>query len=145
MIRTLMALALMLLPLSASAEEPADSIHAVIADQLGAFQRSDLPAAFAHASPSIQSIFGTPERFGQMVRGGYPMIWRPQRFQMLGLLPGPDLQVQTVLFEAQDGALFEADYEMILIDGTWRITASACAASPEYRARPPTQRSQARP
>ena len=121
---TAVALAVLaiLAPLGAApAEEPADSIQNVIADQIGAFQRSDLDAAFSHASPSIQSIFGNPDRFGQMVRGGYPMIWRPSRFEMLALTPGPGLSVQTVLFEAQDGALFEADYEMILVDGIWRI------------------------
>ncbi|MEM0922447.1 MAG: DUF4864 domain-containing protein [Pseudomonadota bacterium] len=122
------AMILSLAPLRA--EEPAETIQSVISDQIDAFQRSDLPAAFAHASPSIQSIFGSPERFGQMVRGGYPMIWRPSRFEMLKLLPGPGLQVQTVLFEAQDGSLYEADYEMIEIDGVWRINGVALRKLP---------------
>ena len=128
LVALLAALMLSFAPLRAA--EPADSIQGVISDQIAAFQRSDLGAAFAHASPSIQSIFGSPERFGQMVRGGYPMIWRPSRFEMLRLQPGPGLQVQTVLFEAQDGTLFEADYEMIEVDGIWRINGVALRKVP---------------
>lgn len=109
------------LALPLRAEEPADSIQGVIADQIGAFQRSDLGTAFAHASPSIQRIFGDPDRFGQMVRGGYPMIWRPARWQMLALAGPEGAPVQRVLFEGQDGVLYEADYAMVQVDGIWRI------------------------
>ena len=51
----------------ASAEEPADSIQAVIVSQLDALQSNDLTTAFAHASPTIQSKFGSAKVFGQMV------------------------------------------------------------------------------
>ena len=52
----------------ARAEEPADSIQAVIVSQLNALQADDLTAAFAHASPTIQSKFGTPEVFAARSR-----------------------------------------------------------------------------
>ncbi|MEM6932267.1 MAG: DUF4864 domain-containing protein, partial [Pseudomonadota bacterium] len=93
----------------------------VIADQIGAFQRSDLDAAFQHASPSIQKIFGDSGRFGEMVRGGYPMIWRPARWEMRTLENFDGTRVQIVMFEDKQGDLFEAAYEMQLIDGAWRI------------------------
>jgi hypothetical protein len=67
------------------AEEPADSIQAVITSQLSAFQANDLDAAFAHASPTIQTKFRNPEIFGEMVATGYPMIWRPAGYEMLDL------------------------------------------------------------
>ncbi|MEM7508489.1 MAG: DUF4864 domain-containing protein [Pseudomonadota bacterium] len=114
-------LTVLILAMPLRAEEPADSIQGVIVDQIGAFQRSDLGAAFAHASPSIQRIFGNPDKFGKMVKGGYPMIWRPVRWQMLTLEGPTGAPVQTVLFEGQDGALYEADYAMIQVDGIWRI------------------------
>ncbi|MEM1276950.1 MAG: DUF4864 domain-containing protein [Pseudomonadota bacterium] len=107
--------------LPARAGEPEDSIQGVIADQIAAFQRSDLEAAFAHASPSIQKIFQTPGRFGQMVSGGYPMIWRPSRWEMLSLENFSGTLVQIVFFEDRQGEQFEAAYEMIQVDGIWRI------------------------
>ncbi|MEM7176234.1 MAG: DUF4864 domain-containing protein [Pseudomonadota bacterium] len=103
------------------AGEPEDSIQAVISDQIGAFQTSDLDRAFAHASPNIQRIFKNPGKFAQMVRGGYPMIWRPARWEMLSLENFDGTRVQIVLFEDQSGDLFEAAYEMLEIDGSWRI------------------------
>ncbi len=105
----------------ARAEEPADSIQAVIVSQLNAFQANDLTAAFAHASPMIQSKFGTPEVFRRMVETGYPVIWRPASYQMLALAETAAGPVQTVLFQDREGRFFEAAYQMQLIDGVWRI------------------------
>jgi hypothetical protein len=117
----LLCLALAALALPVRADEPGDSIRAVIVDQLNAFRANDLGAAFAHASPMIQSKFRTPEIFGQMVQAGYPMVWRPSRYEMEALTETPRGPVQTVLFEDQHGRLFEADYEMRQVDGEWRI------------------------
>ena len=105
----------------ARAEEPADSIQAVIASQLDALQASDLTAAFAHASPTIQSKFGTPEVFGRMVETGYPVIWRPASYEMLALLETTTGRIQIVLFQDREGRLFEAVYDMRRIDRVWRI------------------------
>jgi len=104
------------------AEAGSDSaIQAVIEDQLAAFGRDDLSAAFEHASPGIQGIFETPENFGRMVRNGYPMVWRPARWEMLGVRDTGRGPVQTVLFEDRTGTLWEADYLMEEVDGEWRI------------------------
>lgn len=107
------------LPLAAA--EPEDGIRAVIADQIAAFRADDLARAFGHASPTIRGIFGTPENFGVMVRNGYPMVWRPAEVTM-GTLErrGPRL-VQNVLLRDGAGALFVAEYEMLEVDGAWRI------------------------
>ncbi|MEL6767043.1 MAG: DUF4864 domain-containing protein [Pseudomonadota bacterium] len=96
-------------------------IQAVIADQIDAFQRDDLAAAFAHASPGIQGIFRNPSNFGRMVAQGYPMIWRPRRYEMGDIATGPRGLTQTVVFEDDAGALWEADYLMQDVEGTWRI------------------------
>jgi hypothetical protein len=120
--RILIAVLVMLAAaLPAHAEEPADTIQAVIAAQLQALQGNDLAAAFAHASPMIQSKFRTPEVFGQMVETGYPMIWRPAGHQMLDLVETARGAVQKVLFQDRQGRYFEAAYQMIQIDGVWRI------------------------
>ena len=131
--RRLAALALALAlaaGLPVRADEPADSIRAVIVAQLDAFRANDLVGAYAHASPIIQSIFRNPQVFGQMVETGYPMIWRPSHFEMLGLTPIPSGQVQTVLFQDRQGRFHEADYEMRLIGGEWRINGVRLRALP---------------
>ena len=99
----------------------AEDIQAVIEDQIDAFGREDLPEAFSYASPGIQGLFGTPERFGQMVRKGYPMVWRPARWEMLELESSARGPVQVVLFEDGSGRLWEAFYYMTRVDGRWRI------------------------
>ena len=48
------------------------AIRHVIEQQLEAFRRHDGAAAFAHAAPAIQEMFGTPERFMLMVEHEYP-------------------------------------------------------------------------
>lgn len=107
--------------LTARAEESAAAIRAVIADQIDDFQRNDLEGAFAHASPGIQMQFGGPERFGLMVRQGYPMIWRPSGWDWRGLEARPRGWVQTVMFMDAAGRIYEADYIMVEVDGSWRI------------------------
>lgn len=117
----LLAFVLAVAAAPARAGEPADTIRAVIADQIDAFLAGDLEAAYAHASPMIQGKFPTPQIFGEMVRTGYPMIWRPRRVEMLDLTETAGGPVQKVLVEDQAGRLYEAAYEMRLIDGRWRI------------------------
>jgi len=121
--RKILVLALVLLAaaLPARAGEPADAIRAVIDAQLQALRANDLPGAFAHASPMIQSKFRTPDIFGQMVETGYPMIWRPAGHQMLDLVETARGPVQKVLFQDRQGRFYEAAYEMVQVDGVWRI------------------------
>ena len=103
------------------ADEPGDSIEAVIEDQLAAFQRNDMGQAFRHAAPLIQEKFGTPQNFGRMVELAYPMVWRPRRHEMRQLVETESGPVQVVLFEDGAGRLHEAGYLMQMIDGVWRI------------------------
>ena len=108
-------------PGTARADEPGDTIRSVIEGQLSAFQANDLDGAFAFASPMIQQKFGDPQNFGQMVRSGYPMVWRPARHEMLDLVETSSGLVQVVLFEDAAGGLYEAGYLMQMINGEWRI------------------------
>ncbi len=108
------------MPAPALAQDAA--IEAVIDEQIAAFQRNDLETAFGFAAPGIQSKFQNPEVFGTMVRQGYPMIWRPSRYEHLGLEEASGGEfVKTVLFEDGAGVLYEAEYRMGLTDGAWRI------------------------
>ena len=67
---------------------PADraAIRETIQAQLDAFRRDDGETAFGFASPTIQSLFGTPELFMQMVRQGYRPVYRPQVFEFRELV-----------------------------------------------------------
>ena len=68
------------LPLVAGEKE---DVQATINGQFQAFLEDDLRRAFTFASPSIRSMFKTPENFGDMVQRGYPMVWRPASFTFL--------------------------------------------------------------
>ncbi|MEL6997985.1 MAG: DUF4864 domain-containing protein [Pseudomonadota bacterium] len=131
-ILTIIALALQIN--FAKAGEPDASIQAVIADQISAFQKNDLDRAFSHASPGIQRIFQTPRRFGEMVESGYPMVWRPARYEWLKIVNTDSGPVQVVLFEDSRGRLHEAGYLMELIDGVWRISGVKLRQSEGYGA-----------
>lgn len=98
------------------------AIRHVIEQQLEAFKRHDGKAAFAHAAPAIQDLFGTPERFMLMVEHEYPPIYRPRSFTFreLELVGGEFTQSVTVVGE--DGVAAEAFYLMARQpDGSWRV------------------------
>lgn len=127
-----LVLALILPPpaLAQTGEVEGREIRAVILDQLDAFQAGDMARAFAHASPSIQAKFGDPANFRRMVETGYPMVWRPDRFEVGALGERGGRPVQTMLFTDAAGRLYEADYEMIRVDGAWRINGVTVRALP---------------
>ncbi len=52
------------------------AIQSVISKQLDAFRRDDGPGAFSHASPSIQMMFQSHQRFMAMVQRGYAPLYR---------------------------------------------------------------------
>lgn len=116
-----MVTALLTAPLTARADDSSTQIQSVIQNQLNAFQANDLETAFGFASPTIQQKFGNAETFGNMVRNGYPMVWRPASHQWQQLVQTDAGPVQVVLFEDAYGRLHEAGYLMQLIDGIWRI------------------------
>lgn len=110
----------------AAAQAPAagdrGAIEQVIRDQMAAFRADDAAAAFAFASPSIQAMFGTPERFLAMVRRGYAPVYRPRSVEFRELAPRDGALVQRVLVVGPDGVPEVALYVMEQQpDGRWRI------------------------
>ena len=93
----------------------------MIADQIEAFEADDFETAFGFASPGIRAIFGTPSRFGQMVREGYPMVWRPGEVRFSDLAERGGRTVQRVLVTDAAGALYVLEYEMVEGEQGWRI------------------------
>ena len=110
-----MVLALGLTPtVYANDVRPSEVINA----QIAAFRANDLDTAFSFASANIKKIFVTAERFGQMVKRSYPMVWRPARVRYGQF---SDRGFQTVYFTDSAGSVFEARYEMVKSDQSWKI------------------------
>jgi len=111
------------LTLALSHAAPADpaAIRGVISDQIEAFKRDDFSHAFTHASPSIKGMFGTPERFGQMVRNGYPMVWRPREVRFLDLREEDGRVLQRIAVTDQAGGEHILEYAMIETENGWQI------------------------
>ncbi len=110
-----------LLAISPAKAQSNAPIEAVIARQLDAFKRNDAATAFAIASPMIQGMFGDAVAFLRMVENGYPQIFRARSTRFVKLATVEGRLIQTVLIEGLDGSVITAAYEMVEIDGQWRI------------------------
>jgi len=107
---------------AAMAQAPNESaIREVITRQLEAMRRGDGVAAFAIASPAIQGMFGDDaERFMGMVERSFPQVFRSRSHRFLKLENTDGKLMQGVLIESDSGTAV-ARYEMVVIDGIWRI------------------------
>jgi uncharacterized protein DUF4864 len=63
-----------------AAETDANEFQRIIRNQLEAFKADNGLAAYSYAAPAIKRIFPSPEIFMQMVRSGYPPVYRSQSF-----------------------------------------------------------------
>jgi len=120
--------------LAPAARADSQAIRDVISSQIDAFLADDVEAAFDHASPTIRQIFGTPERFGEMVQRGYPMVWRPQSVTFGDLRSIAGGLYQMVILTDRAGNLHYVDYRMSMIDGQWRISGVQILKAPEVAA-----------
>jgi hypothetical protein len=108
------------------------AIRSVIESQIAAFRRDDGAGAFAFASPTIKRMFGTPENFMDMVRGGYPQVYRPSSVGFGELMRAGDRLVQLVDIVGPDGLPVIAVYEMERQpDGSWQINGCSLMRPPE--------------
>ena len=106
---------------AARAEDQSTAIRQVISDQIAAFEADDFATAFTFASPGIRAMFGTPGRFGAMVREGYPMVWRPGEVRFADLAERGGRTLQRVLVTDTAGVLYVLEYEMVEGEQGWRI------------------------
>ncbi|MHA7829070.1 MAG: DUF4864 domain-containing protein [Roseovarius sp.] len=107
--------------LAPAARADSQAIRDVISSQIDAFLADDVEAAFDHASPTIRQIFGTPERFGEMVQRGYPMVWRPAEVTFLSTEERGGRLFQNVMVRDGAGVLHILEYEMIEGASGWKI------------------------
>ena len=114
-------LTLLLVITPASAQKPDEpAIQTVISSQLEALNKGDQNAAFAFASPMIQGMFQDAANFMAMVERGYPQVYRSRAHRFLDLKNADGRLIQRVLIESDAGTVV-GNYEMVLINGGWRI------------------------
>jgi hypothetical protein len=116
---------------------PADAtaIREVIQNQIEAFLRDDGAKAFGYASPMIQEKFGDPSNFMNMVRSGYPQVYRPKTVEFEELSVEEVGPVQNVLVVGPDGIPVLAIYLMQRQpDGSWRINGVYLTRIPDQSA-----------
>ena len=115
------------------ADEKAD-IQSTISDQLKAFASDNFIEAFTHASPGIKDIFGTVENFSNMVKKGYPMVWRYNNFEFLNLEETPQGYSQIVRITDQNDKLFLLKYFMTNVAGIWKISGVSIIEASDFSA-----------
>jgi hypothetical protein len=109
----------------------AEAVQQVVVAQLQAFADDDADSAFATATPGVREAIGEPGRFLAMVRGAYPMVYRPATVTFLK--PEEDDGTVLQMVRITDGddkswiALFALERQP---DATWRISGCAVTANP---------------
>ena len=124
------AVGLAVVTMGSPATADQSQITTTIDSQIEAFQQDDFARAFEFASPMIQNMFRTPERFGQMVRQGYPMVWRPAEVQYGEAIGDGALVRQTVVITDLSGAVHVFEYEMLEGPEGWVINGVRRLESP---------------
>lgn len=118
-------------PLDGVAAGDLASIREVIEGQLDAFRVDDGDRAFSFASPSIRAMFQTSDRFMQMVRVGYPPVYRPRQVEFGQLVEFQGQPTQLVTLIGPDGRVVAAYYMMERQpDGFWRINGCLLQEAP---------------
>ena len=97
------------------------AIETTIRAQITAFQADDFERAFTYASPTIQQIFREPDVLGSMVRQGYPMVYGPSEIAFLELAKVEGYFWQKLQISDSQGRYHIMAYQMVQLDGVWRI------------------------
>ena len=137
--RLIILITLLLLPMTTVGEDVVKpdalvqaEIISVIEGQIAAFRRDDAVAAFSFASPTIRAQFGDAGTFLVMVAALYRPVYQPRQLEFLDLKSVDGQWVQRVLVMGPQGEFVMALYQMVRVDGRWRI--NGC-----FLVRPPGQ------
>jgi hypothetical protein len=102
--------------------DPSLLIRRTIEQQLAAFNTGDRAQAFELAAPSIRRMFGSAEKFAEMVRKQYAQLHHSSGAIFLELRRVNGRFVQRVRVMGEDGEIVHANYIMVRVnDGTWRV------------------------
>ena len=109
-----------------------EDIQATISRQLEAFQLEDFAKAFSYASPSIQSIFGSPDNFESMVKRGYPMVWKPGKVTFLSVDPYHHGMAQNIQIFDRNKKAHYLRYYMVKLGDSWKISGVEILPSSDF-------------
>lgn len=116
------------MPLS---ETEADAVRQVVSTQLRAFAEDDADSAFETATPGVREAIGNSGRFLAMVRGAYPMVYRPAAVAFLKIEDDAGFVLQMVRITDRDDkswiALFAMERQP---DASWRISGCIVTENP---------------
>jgi len=115
-----------------TSDADAAAIRQVIEAQMAAFRKDDGAGAYAFASPTIQEKFVNADIFMEMVRTGYPAVYRPRDVEFRELRLEDGRLFQEVFVIGPDGSPALAIYEMQRQpDGSWRINGCWLTRAPD--------------
>jgi hypothetical protein len=103
-------------------EQDTRDAQQIVQAQLAAFAADDAEQAFSYATDGIRAQFGTAAQFVRMVRGAYPVVYRPSAVVFLKPEAGDDELVQPVHMTDRSGTTWMAVYRLQRQgDKRWRI------------------------
>ena len=121
----LSTLTIFLAPASAAPFTSADekAVRTVIESQLAAFAKDDANTAFTYAAPNVREATGNAAGFLDMVKRGYPVVYRHTAVAFLKAEGKDDEVVQRVQLTDVDGTSWLAIYTLERQKGRpWLIT-----------------------
>ena len=119
-------------PASSTSLSPQDAalVRTVVQSQLAAFAADDAVKAFSYAAPNIRKTFGTASVFLDMVRRGYPVVYRPASSAFLTVEGAGNQAVQRVRLQDAAGDSYVAVYTLERQKNKiWLITGCQVVAS----------------
>ncbi|MEM7425947.1 MAG: DUF4864 domain-containing protein [Pseudomonadota bacterium] len=140
LLRPFIALAALALAVGlAAASEWSDSdrseFQRIINTQISAFHADDGAKAYSFATPRLQKKFVNPSIFMQMVRTGYPAVYRARNVEFAGISDELGKPTQRVKLIGPDGSLWLGLYGFQKQpDGSWRISAVVIRKAPDAAA-----------
>jgi hypothetical protein len=112
-------------------ELEAAKVREVIVAQIAALQEDDADRAFQTATPAVQQAIGNPGRFLAMVRGAYPMVYRPASVSFHKPEEEDGSVLQMVEIKDDDDKSWLALFALELQpDRTWRISGCLVSENP---------------
>lgn len=107
---------------AAVSEQDTRAAQQVVRSQLDAFAADDAEQAFSFATDDLRAQFGTAAQFIRMVRGAYPVVYRPSAVAFLKPDAADDALVQPVHMTDLSGRTWLAVYRLQRqSDNSWRI------------------------
>ena len=99
------------------------AVQAVVQSQLAAFAKDDADKAFSYATPELRKTIGSASAFMAMVKGSYPVVYRPASVAFLKAEGSGDEVIQKVQMLDASGTSYLAVYSLQRQkDKTWRIS-----------------------